>query len=147
MPRTLSMERSNVESAMSEDREVTCPAGDKVGETLEGPGCFCRLEGGLISVATDITSWSVYCTGRSDLDPLSGYLVCPTWRAARELERAHEPVGRLIAADGLRRNFSVEDIEEIEERREAGDTDGARAIQERIAEARREQGLRDVRRA
>lgn len=145
MPRTLLMELRNVESAMSEDREVTCPAGEKV-ETPEGPTCRCRLEStpgfpSLISVARDLSSWSVFCTGRNDIDPGCGYPACPTWRAARESEWRSENSEALVAPSGLRRTFSVEDLEEIERRREAGDTKGADAVQERIGEMQR---LRDV---
>lgn len=150
MPRTLVMELRNIESAMSQERPVTCPAGEAVAETLEGPACRCRLETmmtgsrSLITVARDISTWSNFCTGRNDIDSRSGHEVCPTWLAAREIERQGLPLRTLTETSGVRRSFGMEDIEEIEERRAAGDIDGARKIQERIAEARREQGLRDV---
>jgi hypothetical protein len=137
------MELKVVESAFSMDRPVTCPAGTLV-ETAEGPTCFCAHEQGKISVAKDITSFSMFCAGDNNVDPLTGYQVCPTWRAARDMEDRVGSSAKLIAPDGMRRNYSVEDLMEIEERVAAGDTEGALAIARRIAESRAEQGLRDV---
>lgn len=135
MPRTTLMEKKSYDFE-DLDLPVTCPAGERIGETLEGPGCRCRIEGSTITSARDGSSLAIFCTGE--------HTMCPTWRVARETEWEHESVMRITETAGVRRNYTVEDLAEIEERMQAGDVDGARAIQRRIYESRRAQGLVDV---
>lgn len=118
------------------DQPVTCPAGERIGETLEGPGCRCRIESSTITASKDGSSLAIFCMGAHEL--------CPTWRMAREAEWQDEAVMKLTSPSGLRRNFTVDDLREADERMEAGDVEGAKAIRRRIEDSRREQGLRDV---
>jgi hypothetical protein len=138
MPRTAILELRNVESAMTLDREVVCPLGDRIHETAEGPACHCRAEQSLVSVARDLSSFSVFCTG--------DHTMCPTFRAAREAEWNNEAISSITKSVGYERTYALADLEEMEERRAAGDFAGAQKIQDRIYEARRSQGLMDVER-
>lgn len=135
MPRTVLMTKRSYD-AEDLDLPVTCPAGERIGESLDGPGCRCRIEGSIITAARDGSSLAVYCMGE--------HALCPTWRLGRETEWRHEAVSGLTVPSGARRSYTVEDLEEIEDRKEAGDFEGAHAIGEQIAESRRAQGLRDV---
>lgn|SRR4051812_3772966 len=135
MPRTTLMDKRSYD-AEDLDLPVVCPAGERVGETAEGPGCHCRIEGQRISAARDGSTLAIFCMGSHEL--------CPTWRAAREIEWEHRAVAELTADPHVQRSFTMEDIQEINERRDAGDFEGAEKIQARIREARAAQGLRDV---
>lgn len=135
MPRTTLMDLRHYD-AQDLDLDVTCPAGERVGERLEGPGCRCRIEGETITAARDGSSLRIYCMGE--------HTFCPTWRLAREAEWEHAAVMKLTAPTGLRRNYDLEDLRQIEEREQAGDMEGAQAIRARIDASRREQGLRDL---
>lgn len=78
----------------------------------------------MITSARDGSSLALLCMGSHEL--------CPTWRAARELEWEHRPLGELIGQDGLERSFTMEDLTEMEERQASGDHEGARAMAEGI---------------
>lgn len=135
MPRTSLMEKRAYD-AEDLDMPVLCPAGERIGETAEGPGCHCRIEGSKITAARDGSTLAIFCMGEHEL--------CPTWRGAREIEWEDRPLSELTAEDEIQRSFTMADIEEINERREAGDFEGVERIQARIREARAAQGLRDV---
>lgn len=135
MPRTTLMTKRSYD-AEDLDSHVECPAGERIGETLEGPGCRCRIEGSIVTAAKDGSSLRIFCMGEFEL--------CPTWRLAREAEWADEAVMSLTAPSGLRRNFTMDDLREADERMAAGDLEGAQAIRRRIEESRREQGLQDI---
>lgn len=135
MPRTTLLEKRRYQFE-DFDKPVTCPAGTRIKERLEGAACHCRIEDSTITAAKDGTSLAILCMGDNTL--------CPTWRAAREIEWEHERVSSLIAPSGLRRNYTMEDVEEANARMAAGDFEGAQQIAQRIEESRREQGLRDV---
>lgn len=117
------------------DREVTCPAGERIGERREGPSCRCRIEDALITAAHDVSSLSTFCMGE--------HTMCPTWRAVRELEWQNQEFEVLVERSGLDRNYTVADLQEIEERQAAGDMEGAQKIADRILDSRASQGLVD----
>ena len=135
MPRTTLMAQRSYD-AQDLDKPVTCPAGERIGEVVEGPGCRCRIEGSTITAAKDGSSLAIFCMGDNTL--------CPTWRLARETEWEHEAVMAIASPSGVHRSFSVETLEEIEERRAAGDAASAARLAGEVYEARRAQGIRDV---
>jgi hypothetical protein len=55
------------------DAEVVCPAGEPIGETLQGSGCRCHVEDTSLLAATNPSSLIGYCLS-------SNYASCPTWR-------------------------------------------------------------------
>lgn len=58
------------------DPVVGCPAGEPIGEALEGSGCHCRVEHSAILAATSPRSLLAFCLG--------DYRACPTWQAEKE---------------------------------------------------------------
>lgn len=126
------MERLSFD-AQALDRPVVCPAGDAVKETLEGPASFCRIEQGLITAARDPSSLNAYCQGAHEL--------CPTWRAARQIEWENADVASLIAPQGAQRTYDMEDLLDIQEREDAGDRASADAKRRELLQRAAAQGL------
>jgi hypothetical protein len=75
------------------DLEIPCPAGEPIGETNQGSGCLCRVEGERILAATNPSSLGRFCTS------VEGFKRCPTWQ--------REKAKRGVAT--LREVFSVEE--------------------------------------
>lgn len=130
------MSRLSYDSALL-DRPVTCPAGEKIHERPEGPSCRCRIEGSTITASFDGSSLAHFCMG--------AHTLCPTWRLAREAEWVDQDVTRLFDPEGAGRNYTIEDLEQIEECRAAGDLEGAMRLIRQIRERRAAQGLVDLR--
>lgn len=65
------------------DLTIPCPAGEPVGETLEGSGCLCRLTASVIASATDPRSLGKFCT---DAD---GHKLCPVWQTEKKRIEEH----------------------------------------------------------
>jgi hypothetical protein len=79
MPLTATQERYAI-TAKDFDRPVLCPAGERIGETAQGPACRCRIAQETITAAANPSSLSAYC--------MADWRGCPIWRDARERELA-----------------------------------------------------------
>lgn len=127
------------------DLPVLCPAGERVQETRQGPTCRCRLEGAmtgepsLITAAHDPSSLAAYCMGTPS--NISGYVVCPTWKAGRDLERERADVMAMTAPVGESRTHGMDDLMEISERAMEGHPEAADDLRREIMERKRELGL------
>jgi hypothetical protein len=130
------MERLNFD-AESLDLEVECPAGEKVAETREGPACYCRIEGSLVTAARDPSSLGAYCMG--------AYVFCPTWREHRVYqERTGHTTGVVEHEErtgAIERSYGYEDLAEIQSREDEGDFAGADEKRREILERKRARGL------
>ena len=60
------------------DLTIPCPAGEAVGETLQGAACNCRVTKTLVASATDPSSLGRFCTSAD------GYLLCPVWQDEKQ---------------------------------------------------------------
>jgi hypothetical protein len=100
MPVTAVQERYAI-TAQDFDRPVLCPAGERIGETAQGPACRCRIAQETITAATNPSSLRAYC--------MADWRGCPIWRDAREREWEnrkkladdHEEPGRTLDLESV----------------------------------------------
>jgi len=57
------------------DLDIPCPAGEPLGEVLEGSGCVCRITHSVVASATDPSSLGNFCTS------VEGHRECPVWQS------------------------------------------------------------------
>lgn len=60
------------------DLTIPCPAGEPVGETIQGAASNCRITRSLVTSAADPSSLGKFCTSAE------GYCDCPVWQEAKQ---------------------------------------------------------------